>query len=242
MRSTGMRFTIDVSQDISDEEHSDPTGTVQGDKASYASMVAKGSNDLGKSMAGEAPSRTVVNDAPQTRIEQSVVERVHGSELYGPWMVVDIRRKLRTITTRGVPRNNNVEVEVSGSKFSGLHNEVNFGGVTDELEVNVGSMDKVPIVGTGCCQNLPEGQVTAPSHKKEDVEVVVVEHGLGLHPERHKVVSIVEKHVGEKEASEGKVVKQHNYVGRSPKVGNMRDLQLRKPVEVRLAPCSTMFD
>ncbi|KAK8715258.1 hypothetical protein V6N13_042596 [Hibiscus sabdariffa] len=240
MRSTGMRFTIDVSQDISDEEHSDPTGTVQGDKASYASMVAKGSNDLGKSMAGdncgissEAPSRTVVNDAPQTRIEQSVVERVHGSELYGPWMVVDIRRKLRTITTRGVPRNNNVEVEVSGSKFSGLHNEVNFGGVTDELEVNVGSMDKIS----------PKVRVhVSVVPLEEDVEVVVVEHGLGLHPERHKVVSIVEKHVGEKEASEGKVVKQHNYVGRSPKVGNMRDLQLRKPVEVRLAPCSTMFD
>ncbi|KAK8628022.1 hypothetical protein V6N13_063734 [Hibiscus sabdariffa] len=151
-------LTIDVSQDISGEEHSVPTCW----RAERPWKVYGGGGI----------------DKDNTGIEQLVVGRVQGSELYSPWMVLDTQRNLRTISTYGVPRKHNVDVEVSASMFFSLQNEVNFDGVTDEPEVNMGSMDKVPIVGTRMV----------------------------------KIYLRVEKHAGGKNASEGKVVKQHNYV------------------------------
>ncbi|KAK9006646.1 hypothetical protein V6N11_018981 [Hibiscus sabdariffa] len=165
-------LTIDVSQDISGEEHSVPT-----------------------CWRAERPWK------------------VYGGGGIDKDNVVVLEENIFINQTRSSPtlrflKKHNVDVEVSASMFFSLQNEVNFDGVTDEPEVNMGSMDKVPIVGTRMV----------------------------------KIYLRVEKHAGGKNASEGKVVKQHNYVGRSLKLGNMRGLQLRKLAEVRLAPSSTMSD
>ncbi|KAK8986442.1 hypothetical protein V6N11_009999 [Hibiscus sabdariffa] len=243
-------------------------------KETYATMVSKGTGSVGISSSGGFGKDDVVVLADDFVIDRSWNPPVSkpmevnspqvdkGSELFGPWMVAESRRRRNTSLNRNGQKKDNTGSGAEGSRFAALSNM----GTEDTLSPVVGmlennTMDRVqpvdadPVMVSSEKVRSQEVQKSAaymksnPDKKKKvgskPVEAsCVVSLVKDKEPEvavtesaqgagLHRAVSIVERYDGSKPLSGGKMVKARSQGNKGATDGTRRGFSLRKPAELR---------